>query len=301
MWQIALLPLGGFVKFFREEGHSAPDYEKNDKLFNFSGSFEEASVLSRALTVLAGPLANFILTFVILVFFIIINGVPSDKIRINKIIDYPFETQNFRTNDKIISINGHPVSDLKSFYELSSDISLKNIVRYSVERNGSVESVFGPHPFPPVIGSVSLRSAASESGLRKGDLILKVNEFEIFSFLQLQSIVANVEKLPLRLKIWRDGKLFDISVIPKLVDYPDSNGSFTKRRLIGISGGTLFEFSREIPSLFNASKIAINQIVSIITGSLNGIKNILLGAISTCNLQGPVSYTHLTLPTNREV
>jgi len=287
-WQIALLPLGGFVKFLKEEALSIRDYEKNGNLYNKKGSFEEASVLSRTLTVLAGPFANFILTFLILVFFILVNGVSSDKLQINKIIDYPFETQTLRANDKIISINGYPVTDLKSFYELSSDATLNNEVRYGVERNGSVKNVVGPHPFPPIIGSVSLRSAASESGLKKGDFILKVNELEIFSFLQLQSIVIDAEKFPLRLKIWRDGNLFDISVTPKLVDYPESDGSFIKRRLIGISGGTLFEFNKEDPSLFQASRIAIHQIISIITGSLNGIKNILLGAISTCNLQGPI-------------
>ena len=45
---------------------------------------------------------------------------------------------------------------------------------------------------------------------------------------------------------------------------------------------------KENANIFEASKIAISQIVSIITGSLNGIKNILIGAISTCNLQGPI-------------
>jgi regulator of sigma E protease len=68
-WQIALLPLGGFVKFLKEEALSIRDYEKNGNLYNKKGSFEEASVLSRTLTVLAGPFANFILTFLILVFF----------------------------------------------------------------------------------------------------------------------------------------------------------------------------------------------------------------------------------------
>ncbi|MDG2097976.1 MAG: site-2 protease family protein, partial [Paracoccaceae bacterium] len=67
MWQIALLPLGGFVKFSREETNSQVNNENFTNLNNKSHTFDGASVLARTLTVLAGPFANFILTFLILI------------------------------------------------------------------------------------------------------------------------------------------------------------------------------------------------------------------------------------------
>ena len=261
MWQIALLPLGGFVKFSREETNSQATKE------NF---------------------ANFILTFLILIVFVLINGVSSEKVQIDKINEYPFFSQNLRVNDTILSVNGQSTPDLNAFFDLFSDYSLDKEVKYTVDRDGIEQTVIGPHPFQAIVGSVSLRSAASASGLRQGDLIVKVNKAEIFSFLQLQRVVNDTNNYPLILNIWRDGEVFDIFVTPKVVDYPDSNGEFVKRKLIGITGGFFFEFKKEKPNLFKASKIAVNQIVSIISGSLNGIKNILIGAISTCNLQGPI-------------
>ena len=78
-WQIALLPLGGFVKFLKDEDVSGD-------LCKSFGTFDGASVLSRILTVLAGPMANFILSFVILVIFVLVNGISSDKIQIKRIL-----------------------------------------------------------------------------------------------------------------------------------------------------------------------------------------------------------------------
>jgi regulator of sigma E protease len=285
MWQIALLPLGGFVKFSGDETNSQANKENlNDK----GHTFDEASVLARTLTVIAGPFANFILTFLILIFFVLINGVSSEKVQIDKVNNYPFVSQNFRANDIILSINDQITPDLNAFYGLLSDHTLNKEVKYTIERDGIEQTVIGPHPFQAIVGSVSLRSAASASGLKEGDLIVKVNEVEIFSFLQLQRVVFDNNNYPLMLNIWRDGEVFDIFVTPKVVDYPDSNGGFVKRKLIGITGGFFFEFKKEKANLFEASKISINQIVSIISGSLSGIKNILIGAISTCNLQGPI-------------
>jgi len=288
VWQIALLPLGGFVKFSREETISQFNNENYTNLNNKGHTFDGASVLSRSLTVLAGPFANFVLTFSILIVFVLINGVSSEEVQIEKINEYPFVDQSLRVNDTILSVNDQFTPDMNAFYGLLNDHSLEKEVEYTVERDGIEQTVIGPHPFPPIIGSVSLRSAASASGLKQGDLILKVNETKIFSFLQLQRVVIDTNNYPLMLNIWRNGEVFDIFVTPKVVDYPDSNGGFVKRKLIGISGGLFFEFKNKKANLFEASRIAVVQIISIISSSLNGIKNILIGAISTCNLQGPI-------------
>ena len=66
MWQIALLPLGGFVKFSREETNSQATKENFANFNKSDHTFDGASVFARTLTVLAGPFANFILTFLIL-------------------------------------------------------------------------------------------------------------------------------------------------------------------------------------------------------------------------------------------
>ena len=64
-WQIALLPLGGFVKFLKENESSKLVKSSANKGINNDNTFDGASLLSRSLTVLAGPVANFILSYCI--------------------------------------------------------------------------------------------------------------------------------------------------------------------------------------------------------------------------------------------
>ena len=54
-WKICLIPLGGYVKFVQSENVS------NDK--DKKQSFDESALLNRTLTVLAGPIFNFLLAF----------------------------------------------------------------------------------------------------------------------------------------------------------------------------------------------------------------------------------------------
>ena len=67
-WQVALLPLGGYVKFLGDADASS----RSDKAAlaamdrqTFARSFSGASIGRRFLTVLAGPVANFILSTVV--------------------------------------------------------------------------------------------------------------------------------------------------------------------------------------------------------------------------------------------
>ena len=60
VWKICILPFGGFVKF---EGDLDPSSlsSKNNNFSKNTNHFNNASVISRALTVSAGPIANFLL------------------------------------------------------------------------------------------------------------------------------------------------------------------------------------------------------------------------------------------------
>ena len=123
MWQIALLPLGGFVKFSREETNCQATKENFVNFNNNDHTFDGASVFARTLTVLAGPFANFILTFLILIVFVLINGVSSEKVQIDKVNEYPFFSQNLRVNDTILSVNGQSTPDLNTIFDLLRDYS----------------------------------------------------------------------------------------------------------------------------------------------------------------------------------
>ena len=287
-WQIALLPLGGFVKFLKENESSKLVKSPANNGINNDNTFDGASLLSRSLTVLAGPVANFILSFCILISFIIINGVPAHQVIIDKVFAYPFMKQQLLSGDRIVSLDGLKTPTAASFYDLAGKYKFNKNVDYLIERDGTIKEITGPHPFPAIVGSVALQSAAFEAGLKSGDLILSANANDIFNFTQLQQIVKETSAYPINLEVWRDGQVYNILVTPRIIDYPKKGGGFVKRKLIGITSGTFFEIQRVKINLFEASKFSVQQILSIILSSLDGIKNILIGAISTCNLQGPI-------------
>ena len=83
LWQVAALPLGGYVKFKGDsDGASRSDPEalkRDEPARSGRASFHGASVGRRMLTVLAGPVFNFILTIAIFAGMALWQGVPTDR------------------------------------------------------------------------------------------------------------------------------------------------------------------------------------------------------------------------------
>ena len=73
------------------------------------------------------------------------------------------------------------------------------------------------------------------------------------------------------------------------VAIPGPDGSFENRRLVGITGGLFFEPGIEPLPFGTAISAAVERTWYIITVSLAGLKQMILGSISTCNLSGPVA------------
>lgn len=128
-YALKLLPIGGACMFEGEDGLNEKEGEEPGE-----GSFLKANVWSRIATVVAGPLFNFILAFVIA--FIMVN--MSDVVAIRD----PIATQvaegggaqlaGIQDGDKIISINGESI-------KLYQEISLFMQASY---RGGDVEVVY---------------------------------------------------------------------------------------------------------------------------------------------------------------
>ena len=87
-FQIALIPLGGYVKLYGEDpiADSEGDMEKAQKIASSADSFSGASLRGRLATVFAGPAMNLILCLLLLpaVYFIgtiIFKKIPRDITR----------------------------------------------------------------------------------------------------------------------------------------------------------------------------------------------------------------------------
>jgi len=98
-WSISAIPLGGYVKM-KGQDDSDPGKKNYD-----DDSYTVKTPIERIFILLAGPLANFILAFIL--YFIIALGSPNVLSPvIGKIVDNsPAYEAGLKTNDKIISIN----------------------------------------------------------------------------------------------------------------------------------------------------------------------------------------------------
>lgn len=290
-WQVAALPLGGYVKFLGDaDAASRPDASGLEGLTaqERRRTMTGAPLWARAATVAAGPLANFLLAFVLFLGVILARGVAVDQPVVGALKVVPFEGPSLQEGDLITAMEGQPTPDLASFFAVADGLSDKARVTYQVARQGQSLTLAGPNPLPPVAESVQPQSAALDAGIRPGDVILKAAGQDIASFAQLPDLVAAGAGKPLDLTLWRQGKTFDVTLTPRSRDLPTADGGFETRWLIGVSGGVLFDPVTRAPGLIEAAGLAWNQGWYMAKMNLKGLGYIIAGRISSCNVSSPI-------------
>jgi regulator of sigma E protease len=81
----------------------------------------------------------------------------------------------------------------------------------------------------------------------------------------------------------------DVTLSPRRTDLPLPDGGFETRWLIGITGGLIFEPETEARRPAGRGLgLRVEQTLFIMQSSLSGLWHMITGAISSCNLQGPI-------------
>ncbi len=143
-WKIALVPLGGYVKMFGDEGAASnPDSEKISELtpeerkiaFNTQPLHKKAAIAS------AGPIANFLLSILILTFFIWHYGIAESSSEVGKVMKgSAAEETGLKSGDKITELNGVSIS---KFQELQGIVSLHPDMEMSITYEREGQSIHG--------------------------------------------------------------------------------------------------------------------------------------------------------------
>ena len=290
-WQIAALPFGGFVKFRGDE--NAASAKDADAMVGLTAEERRATMhgaplWARTLTVLAGPVFNFILSCLIFAVLLMARGVASDPITIAELQPLPGPVQELEPGDVILEINGTTVPPTEEFSALRENLEPVETATYAVLRDGNETVVRGPWLFPAVAAAVTPGSAAEEALLLEGDVVTAVDGDPIFDFEQLRDKVRASDGNAISLTIWRDGEFGDFTMEPRRTDLPLADGSFETHYIIGLSPGMAFEPATEAPSLGEAMSYGVNQIIFITKSSLSGLYHMIAGKISTCNISGPI-------------
>jgi len=291
-WQLSAFPFGGYVKFLGDaDASSRTDQAALEKMDEATRarSFHGARLYKKALTVAAGPVANFILSIAIFSGLVMVSGLATDAPIVGQLKPLPAAGYTLKPGDRILAINGVKTPDYPALYAYARTKGpLTAVQDYTVRRAGQELTAKGPFPLLPLVDTVQPQSAAMAAGLKVGDLIESVDGKKIIAFRQLQALVSASAGRKMHLKIWRDGNERQITLAARVVDMPDASGKFVKRTLIGITGGLFFRPKTVTPGPLEAVKIGALQTYDIVSSSLGGLVQMVRGSISACNLQGPV-------------
>jgi regulator of sigma E protease len=290
-WQVAALPLGGYVKFFGDaDAASAPDAElvsgltPDERRMTMQG----APLWARASTVAAGPIFNFVLSIIVFSAIVLVQGIARDPLTVAGLNPVPFAPMELEVGDEIVEIAGHEVPGVDESEGFLDRLPKEPYLDYLVHRDGETIEVRAPHPRTTLVVGVSPQSAAIDTGLEEGDVVTEIDGEEVVLFDDLRRIVGDSDGRTLALEVWRNGEMLDYDLTPRRTDIPAYEGGFETRWLIGISGGEFYERARAMPGPLEALTIGAQQTGRVMESSLSGLYHVIAGAISSCTISGPV-------------
>ena len=291
-WQFAIIPLGGFVKFYGDENPASMNIQavaKSDYL-SFA-KFDEAPVLSRFSTVIAGPLANFIFSVLIFSLILLIQGVSVNDPVIGKLNKFYETNYDLKINDRILEVEGKKVESFKEIFSHINKTEAES-TKFTVRRGNAVKEIELPYLMQPIVEAIEPLSAASLAGLRIGDVFLTVEEKKLRNFNDLREKIMQSEGRKLKITIFRNGQILQKSIIPVLSPIESQNGDYVSIYRIGVAGGPIFYPPTETPSIWNAFIFGTEATVGVITASFKGIKGIIRGQVDPKHLSGPIGIAH---------
>ncbi|MEM8632082.1 MAG: RIP metalloprotease RseP [Pseudomonadota bacterium] len=298
-WQVAAIPFGGYVKFLGDaDAASGKDGEYFQKMdpSGIERTMHGAKLWKRSATVAAGPVFNFILSMIIFAGIALFQGQATERPTIGELRTVPesLGAVNLLPGDVLLEVEGQATPDYTTLYEIVDAVQPPGRLNYLIERNDQTFEVEGPFALPPIVGALSLQSAAIDSALREGDWIMEIDGQPIVAFAELREAVAGGEGAELELTVWRDGETFTVPLQPKRTDLPSADGGFESRWLIGVAPGLLFDPAVQPMGLFASIGYGAEQTFAVMQNSIQGLFHIITGAISSCNLQGPIGIAEIS-------
>ncbi len=281
---VSWIPIGGYVKIagMIDESFDTDFLEKPPEPWEFRAK----PIWQRMIVISAGVIMNILLAIVI---FWGINYVQGSAVRETTTVGYVTEKSGgvvagFQAGDKILSVNGTPVSNWEAIYSAALVNSLNNDVTFVVQRGdqqlrlvlpGTLLKDTSTDPLGLIpdsceiaIGSVDPGKPADKAGLKPGDVLIALNGLPVG--LDQQRVKQTVEGSagkPLAIEWRRNGELM------KGIATPSSDGR------IGIIFGvryigrvTLVHYTllqalpRGVEEIGTVAVLFVKQIWQVITG-----------------------------------
>ncbi len=134
LWRLALIPLGGYVRFVGDEDEGGVHQTQSSSAIH--GSFSSAHAWKKAATVFAGPLFNALFTVVILTFFFFTYGrVAVEPVVGSLLKDSPAAQGGVVLGDRFVEMDGQEV---RSFEDLMAYVTFHggDPIEFKINRMG---------------------------------------------------------------------------------------------------------------------------------------------------------------------
>lgn len=303
-WQLAMIPLGGFVRMM-DDGE-APNGVK----YPSAMAFNRKHPLQKMAIAFAGPFANFV--FAVAAFAVCYAiGVKTLKPEIATVqVDSVAHNAGFRPGDQVQQVGEQVIESWDQFqmamfdYAGHQDIKVKVRTEDGISRllvlplNQLTADQFDQHlisrlglsPFATTreIAFVQPGSAADKAGLRIGDQIVAINERSVRNWTEIQDVVAKEGIQPLSLQIKREQATISLSVQPRI---DEVEGKPIPR--LGISpksDDAKNQAAQVIVQLspLDALVVGVNKTYQMSEMTLRMFGKMLLGILSPKQVSGPV-------------
>ncbi|MEM7667678.1 MAG: RIP metalloprotease RseP [Pseudomonadota bacterium] len=297
-WQVAAIPLGGFVKFVGDMD-AASGRKSNSQMSpeEQAVAFHNASIGARALTVVAGPVANFLLSIVIFFGIALYIGQPSNAPVVGEVRDPVSQGDHLQPGDRVISVGGQQVS---TWSAMINNLQKTNgaLVSVEIERGGRNQTLSVRYRNDPVVDQIRAGMPAAQAGMLPGDIILSVNGERIESFHALRVLTASLPlDTEIAVLIEREGIEKTFRFVPDTVEraHPETD-EMIPQATMGISsisfGG--LRAGREPIGVVGAIEYGFTATWGIITNTLTFLGDMLFANADTSQLGGPIGIAQVS-------
>jgi regulator of sigma E protease len=229
-YRLSLLPLGGYVKIagMVDESFDTEFANKEPEPWEFRSK----PTYKKIFVITAGVLMNLLLAFIIFWganFFQgkqVVQTITVGYVEPNSAAD----SLGFKSGDKILSVNDKPINNWTDFDSEMLINTMGKDVKIKVKRENEVVSVFIPrtkipeqNEVPlviaegwkqPFIDSVLSGTPASKAGIKKRDVLLKINGNGIQTRSEAVSIISGHKNKPIQMVMLRDQDTVTLSATP---------------------------------------------------------------------------------------
>lgn len=301
-YRISVFPVGGYCKMKGEQSYAAALENQEDQLPEDPGSFFSAAPWKRIVTLLAGPVANLLLAFVILTV-IWWAGFTTETFQ-NRIVlasDYqpssaseplPAESAGLQTGDYIVGLGSRTVSTYADIQEIVAQ-NARTDLQVTYERDGTrrastitpaLDEETGAGRIgvfawvDPVIDAVQPGSPAEAAGIQSGDVILSIDGTDTPHSLAVGAALSQTDGAA-ELALRRDDSRIETTV------RPNDEG------MIGVSFRTL---SVPTPDLSFPQAVAagVRESFRILSVSVRSLRLLFQGVQLRSAVAGPVRISY---------